>query len=138
LRRSSGLYRGTTFGRGLYCRATANSWSQLRLWAREDELTIQSSEPVYVQIIGAPVACTTGTTDTWRSVAGYAAQQLAVRFGEYVRVAYHDLFDADCPPLPLDAHLPLVLVNGAVVSNGAKISVPQIRRAIERQHKGSA
>lgn len=99
---------------------------------------IQRSEPVHVQIIGAPVACATGTTDTWRDVAGAAARQLALRFGERVQVVYYDMFDADCPPLPPDAQLPLVLVDSAVVSSGGKISVPQIRRVIERRLTGGA
>jgi len=96
------------------------------------------AEPVLVQIIGAPVACATGTTDTWRGVARYVAGQLTLRFGAGVRVVYTDLFDADCPPLPEGAQLPLVLVDGAIVSSGGKISVSLIRRAIEHQHEGSA
>lgn len=136
-RRASGDHRAADANEPSGNRAAAHSWAQLRLWAREDVLTIQPSEPVHVQIIGALVACATGTTDTWRDVAGYAAQQLALRFGERVQVAYYDMFDADCPPLPPDAQLPLVLVDGAVISSGGKISVPHIRRAIERRHEGS-
>ncbi|MEI7770584.1 MAG: hypothetical protein WCI67_11370 [Chloroflexales bacterium] len=90
-----------------------------------------SDPPVLVQIVGAPVACATGTTDAWRGVATYVAQQLALRFGDTVRVVYADLFDADCPPLPEGAQLPLVLVDGVVLSSGGKIRVPTIRCAIE-------
>ena len=86
--------------------------------------------PVLVQIVGAPVACATGTTTTWRSVSAYVADQLTLYFGDDVRVVYHDLFDAGCPPLPEGGQLPLVLVDGAVVSSGGKLSVPTIRRAV--------
>lgn len=89
------------------------------------------AEPVLVQIIGAPVACATGTNDTWRGVARYVAGQLALRFGDTVRVIYADLFDPDCPALPEGAQLPLVLVDGAVVSSGEKLRVPLIQRAVE-------
>lgn len=89
------------------------------------------AEPVLVQIIGAPVACASGTTDTWRGVARYVADQLALAFGDSVHVVYHDLFEPDCPPLPEGAQLPLVLVDGGVVSSGEKLRVPMIRRALE-------
>lgn len=84
-----------------------------------------------VQIIGAPVACAEGVKETWRDVAAWAAGQLASRFGAAVRVDYLDLFDPACPPLPDGAQLPLVLVNGQVVSSGGKVSVPAIRRHLE-------
>ena len=84
-----------------------------------------------VQIIGAPVACAEGVKDTWRDVAKWAAGQLVARFGSAVRVDYLDLFDPACPPLPAGAQLPLVLVNGQVVSSGGKVSVPAIRRHLE-------
>lgn len=84
-----------------------------------------------VQIIGAPVACAEGVKETWRDVAAWAAGQLAARFGSAVRVDYLDLFDPACPPLADGAQLPLVLVNGQVVSSGGKVSVPAIRRHLE-------
>ncbi len=86
-----------------------------------------------VQIVGAPVACADGVKDTWREVATWAAGQLVARFGSSVRVDYFDLFDPACPPLPDGAQLPLVLVNGQVVSSGGKVSVPAIRRHLEGQ-----
>jgi disulfide oxidoreductase YuzD len=82
-------------------------------------------------IIGAPVACADGVKDTWRDVAEWAAGQLAAHFGESVQVQYFDLFDPARPPLPPGAQLPLVLVNGEVLSSGGKISVPAIRRQLE-------
>ena len=89
------------------------------------------SQPVLVQIIGAPIACADGVKDTWRDVARWAEDQLKRRFGETVRMKYYDLFDADCPAMPNDAQLPVVLVNGETTINGGKISIPVIRRKIE-------
>ncbi len=83
-----------------------------------------------VQIIGAPVACTEGIKDTWRDIAKHAADQLRARFGDDVRVQYFDLFDPGYPGPP-DAQLPLVLVDGEVLSSGGKISIPAIRKRIE-------
>ena len=89
------------------------------------------SKPVLVQIIGASIACKEGVKDSWREVSAWAAAQLRARFGDEVQVKYFDLFDADCPPLPADAQLPLVLIEGEVISRGGKISVPMIRHKIE-------
>lgn len=87
--------------------------------------------PVVVQIVGAPVACTEGVKDSWREVTAWAANQLGTRFGDAVRVEYYDLFDPACPALPPDTQLPLVLVNGDVLSRGSKISIPAIRKRLE-------
>lgn len=87
--------------------------------------------PANVHIIGAPVACAEGVKETWREVAQWAARQLKVRYGTAVTVTYFDLFDPTCPPLPTDAQLPLVLVNGEMVSSGGKISLPLICRHVE-------
>ena len=84
-----------------------------------------------VHIIGAPVACAEGVKDTWRDVAKHAADQLSARFDDRVSIRYFDLFDPDCPALPDGAQLPLVLLNGEVLSSGGKISVPAIRKRIE-------
>jgi hypothetical protein len=89
------------------------------------------SEPILVQIIGAPIACKEGVKDTWREVAEWADGQLQQRFGKGVQVQYFVLFDPACPPMPPGAQLPLVLVNGEVLTMGGKISVPAIRRKIE-------
>lgn len=86
---------------------------------------------IVVQIVGTPVGCAAGVKDTWREVAGWTAGQLRTRFGDAVRVEYYDLFDPACPALPPDAQLPLVTVNGAVVTSGGKISVPAIRKRLE-------
>lgn len=86
---------------------------------------------IIVQIIGAPIACKDGVKDSWREVAAWAGGQLKTHFGESVQVKYYDLFDTDCPPMPNDSLLPLVLINNEVLSSGGKISVPAIRRKIE-------
>ena len=86
---------------------------------------------VLVQIIGAPIACSDGVKDSWRDVAKWAAGQLKTKFGDAVEIRYFDLFDADCPPMPAGAQLPLVLINNEVLSSGGKISVPAIRKKIE-------
>lgn len=86
---------------------------------------------IAVQIVGAPLACADGVKDTWREVARHTADQLIARFGDSVRVQYFDLFDADCPALPAHAQLPLVLIEGEVLSSGGKISTPAIRKRIE-------
>ncbi len=93
--------------------------------------------PVLVQIIGARVACSDGVKDSWREVAGWAVGQLKTRFGEEVSVQYFDLFDADCPAIPAGTQLPLVLVNGEVLSSGGKISVPLIRKQVEALRAGA-
>jgi disulfide oxidoreductase YuzD len=87
--------------------------------------------PVIVQIVGAPVACKDSVKDTWRETATWAGEQLRARFGERVRVEYYDLFDPAGPPVPPGAQLPLVLVNGEVLSSGGKVSLPALRRKIE-------
>ena len=89
------------------------------------------NNPVLVQIVGARVACTEGMKDTWRDVSNWAAGQLTAHFGDRVQVKYYDLFDADIPPMPTGAQLPVVLVNGAVIINGGKISMPAIRRKVD-------
>jgi len=88
-------------------------------------------DKILVQIIGAPIACKEGVKDSWREVARWADGQLKGHFGEAVDARYYDLFDADCPPMPNGVQLPLVMVDGEVVSSGGKISVPAIRRKIE-------
>lgn len=86
---------------------------------------------VSVRIVGAPIACEGGWKDSWRDAAKWAEGQLEARFGEAVEVRYYDLFEPDCPSLPEGSQLPLVLIDGEVVSSGGKISIPIIRRRVE-------
>jgi disulfide oxidoreductase YuzD len=89
------------------------------------------SKVVSVQIVGAPIACEGCVKDSWRDTAKWAEGQLKARFGDTVQVNYFDLFDADCPPMPVNAQLPLVYVEDEVVISGGKISIPIIRRKVE-------
>jgi hypothetical protein len=89
------------------------------------------SPVVLVQIVGAPVACADGTKDSWRDVSDWVAGQLRARFGDRVQVNYYNLFDVDCPPMPAEAQLPLVLIEGEVVSSGGKISMSLLRKKLE-------
>ncbi|MBZ0315717.1 MAG: hypothetical protein K8L91_04800 [Anaerolineae bacterium] len=90
------------------------------------------NEPILVQIIGAPIACSEGIKDSWREVAHWAASKLYQQFGETLQVKYYDLFDPDCPAFPADAQLPLVLLAGEILSSGEKISLPLICRKLEK------
>jgi len=87
--------------------------------------------PILVKIIGAPVACKDGIKESWREVAEWAAGRLRSRYGETVRVQYYDLFDSDCPTLPPESQLPVVIVDEVLISSGGKISIPQIRKKME-------
>lgn len=89
------------------------------------------SVPIVIEIVGVPVACAEGTKEGWRETANWAEGQLARRFGDAVRVEYYDLFDSRCPTMPPGAQLPLVLIEGQVLSSGGKISMPAIRKRIE-------
>ncbi len=89
------------------------------------------NEPTTIHIIGAPVACAEGVKETWRDLAGWLAGKLKARYGRAVTTTYYDLFDPNCPLLPSDAQLPLVLVNGELVSSGGKLSMPAIRRHLD-------
>jgi hypothetical protein len=89
------------------------------------------SEPVFIQIIGAPIACSEGFKDAWRETAEWLAGNLKGWYGKAVWVQYYDLFEPDCPPLPPDSQLPVVLVNGDLLSSGQKLSVPAVRRHLD-------
>lgn len=76
--------------------------------------------PILVKIIGAPVACKDGIKESWRKVAEWAAGQLQARYGDGVSVQYFDLFDPDCPTIPPESQLPVVIVDGVLESSGGK------------------
>lgn len=95
--------------------------------------------PIPVRIFGVPTACATGVTDAWRKVAVWARRQLTARFGEQVSVQYYDLFSPEIDRFPEvmalmaagQGQVPLVLVDGELLSSGDKVSVPAIRRRLE-------
>ena len=94
-------------------------------------MRLRMNELVHIQIVGAPVACAEGVKETWRDLGTYMAGRLQERYGPSIKVTYYDLFDPTCPPLPADAQLPLVLVDGDVLTSGGKLSMPAIRRHLE-------
>jgi disulfide oxidoreductase YuzD len=85
----------------------------------------------FIEIVGAPVACADGVTDSWRELALWVTGQIKGRYGTNVSVTYHDLFDPGCPSLSENTQLPVVLVNGEVLTSGGKISMPVIRRRLK-------
>ncbi len=91
------------------------------------------NEPVIVVIIGTPVACAEGIKDSWREVATWLSDKLQQRYSGAVEVRYFDLFDSDRPSLPANAQLPLVMIDGDVISMGQKISMPDIRAHLEQK-----
>lgn len=86
---------------------------------------------ITVAIVGSPIACAEGVKETWRELADWAAAQLRTRYGDQVQVAYYDLFDPACPPLPAGGQLPLVTVDGETVISGGKLAMPVIGRRLE-------
>ena len=88
------------------------------------------TKPVIVQIVGAPTACAEGISEGWREAAHWAAEQLSAQFGESVQVDYFDLFDPNCPSIPPDAQLPLILIAGEVISSGGKLRLTLISKAV--------
>lgn len=90
------------------------------------------SKQILILVIGAPVACIDGFKDSWREVTEWLAEKLNLRFGDKVSVQYFDLFDPNCPTFPSDAQLPIVMVDGVLLSSGGKISMPLIRQRIEQ------
>ena len=86
---------------------------------------------IRVKVVGAPIACKDGLKETWREVTTWTADRLKTQYGDQISVQYIDLFDPDCPPIPANSQLPVVLINEGVVSSGGKISIPLIRKKIE-------
>jgi disulfide oxidoreductase YuzD len=93
------------------------------------------NKTIIVKIIGAPIACKDGIKDSWRKVAVWVAGQLKARFGDKVKVEYFDLFNPNCPTIPPDSQLPIVLIDDMLVSSGGKISLPLICKKIEELGK---
>ena len=100
-------------------------------FTKNDITDVNMSNPIVIQIIGAPIACTEGVKDSWREMAHWVTGQLQNRFGDAVRVEYYDLFDPTCPHLPSEAQLPTVIINGEMFSSGGKLHMPSIRKRIE-------
>lgn len=92
-------------------------------------------QPVAVRVVTAPdVAC---GGPTWSGTVGMIRGRLARRFGEAVSVEHVTVFSArffemtDVAALvQASVELPIVLVGGAVVSRGGKVSEPRIVEAL--------
>lgn len=96
-------------------------------------------ERITVQMIGAPIGvCGGGVEDAWRKAARLVARQLEHYFGDQIKVEYFDLLDPNCPVLPPNTELPLVLVEGQVLSSGGKLSTPALRRHLYAMGVGRA
>jgi len=95
---------------------------------------------VIVRIFGVPVACASGVTEAWRNVADQVRARLTARFGGRVTVEYYDLFSPEMEKFPevlaqvkSGAAVPLVYVDGELLSSGGKISVPAIAARVSRE-----
>jgi hypothetical protein len=84
-----------------------------------------------IQITGSLIACSQGVRDDWRDLSEWLWSKMTALYGDQVTVKYFDIFDPDCPSLPPKAKLPVVRVNGDVLSMGGKISMTLIRKKIE-------
>ncbi len=86
---------------------------------------------ILIHIVASKIACSEGVRDDWRDVAKWLRSKLLVQYPGKVDVKYSDLFDEDCPALPPDSKLPVVMVNNEIFSMGEKISMPLIKKKIE-------
>lgn len=84
-----------------------------------------------VEIIGAPVACADGVKNSWQEMANWVVGKLQTRYGTAVTTTYYDLFDPNCPAVPPESQLPLVRINGDIVSSGGKLSLPRIHQHLQ-------
>jgi len=92
-------------------------------------------EPVAVRIVTAPDVACGGAT--WSAAVEMIQGRLARRFGEAVTIEHVTVFSprffelADVAAgVQAGMELPIVLVGGAVVSRGGKISEPRIAEAL--------
>jgi len=94
---------------------------------------MMQNKTAVIHIIGTPIPCPQGFQDSWRQVAHWLSGRLQRRYGTAVSVHYFDLFDPDCPAIPAEAQLPLVLLDGHSISSGDKISLPDICRQLDNR-----
>lgn len=92
---------------------------------------------VPVLVFAAPDAsCASG--HTWSGITAFVGARLRHRFGDQVSVEHVELFSARSFEFPdalaaieRGASLPVVMVDGHVVSNGGKLSERAIAQAVE-------
>lgn len=95
----------------------------------------EAGDPVTVRIVTAPDATCGGPT--WSAAVGMISAKLARRFGQTVSIEhvtafgprFFELSDV-AAGVQAGMELPIVLVGGAVVSQGGKISEPRIVEAL--------
>jgi disulfide oxidoreductase YuzD len=96
--------------------------------------------PIQAQV--AVVAVSGGACEgkpTWETATGLLRRQLQRRFGEAVSVEYIELFSPRSLELPdvlqgigdESLRLPVVLVNGEVLSSGTKLNEGAIARSVD-------
>ncbi len=95
----------------------------------------EAGDPVTVCIVTAPDVDCGGPT--WSAAVGMVAAKLARRFGPQVAIEHVTAFSPRFFELPevgagvqAGMDLPIVVVGGAVVSRGGKISEPRIAEAL--------
>ncbi len=91
--------------------------------------------PVAIQVVTAPDAGCCGPT--WSGAVGMMRNRLARRFGEAVSIEHVTVFSPRffeltevAAQVQAGVELPIVLVGGAVVSRGGKLSEPRIAEAL--------
>lgn len=93
-------------------------------------------KPVTVQVFAVPsTSCKSG--ETWEAATDFLRQRLQYRFGRAVEVEHVEMFTARSFEFPdvlaalqHDGGLPVVRVEGKVVSHGEKLSESRIAAAI--------
>jgi hypothetical protein len=85
-----------------------------------------------IEVIGSLIACSEGIRDDWREITQWLGEKLNALYDGQVDVRYYDLFDEPKPELPENARLPVVMINHKVMSQGEKISVPEIRNELQK------
>ncbi len=100
-----------------------------------------TTEAIEVCVFTAPDA-SCGAGMTWSAACAFTSERLKRRFGDAVRVEHIQLFCPRTFDFPLvvaaieaGAPLPIVTVDGQVVSQGGKLSERIIAQAIEARLK---
>ena len=109
------------------------------------EIMGQEAQTVVVSVIAASRG-SCGTKTTWEEATDFVRRRMQERFSEHVTVQYVELFSPESFAFPEAMqgiqeeryHLPVVLVDGEVVSEGKKLSEGLIARHIRQRLEGSA
>lgn len=96
-----------------------------------DRGAVGKRSTIHVEVVGSQIACSQGLRDDWRELTEWIGSKLDVLYEGRVTTSYFDLFDENRLLLPVDAKLPVVMVNHEVISMGGKISMGLIRKKID-------